>query len=343
MDELKLLREVRKDVPAATDSLIDGGRDQLLRRIDPGSRKKNKRRRTKVLRITLTSVATLALVTALVGGNVVGLAGWRGAASAEAAEVLNSAAELTIKTSDPVVGPGQYLKIDSTNLWSSGASKATMKGGGDPNKQWFWLDTEKIATYIPANRQDEWVMVRSGRVPTTFFDEGSKEFALELYKSRGDTSATWRGKGGAFQNSPSGFPSEGDLASMPRNPYLLLNSIYKKTIGIGDSPDAEALVVIADLLRTGLVPADLRAALYKAAAMIPGVTVVDSQATLHGQMGVAIGRVENDSVRKDIIIDPKTGLLIGERTVTLKADGPVPAGTAGVWTTIRTTVVDSAP
>lgn len=349
MDELKLLREMRSDIPIVKDSLIERGHEQLLQRItpgqkNPGQKKLNKRRRTKGLRIAMGSLATLALVTALVAGNVVGPAGWRGAASAEAAEVLNQAAELTINTADPVVGPGQYLKIESTNLWPSGAAAASPAGyDGPPTKQWFWLDTQAITTYIPADRQDEWVMVRSGRIPTTFFDVETKDFVQKTQGLQGGTPQTWRGKGGAFQDEPSGMPSESFLASLPRNPYLLLNSIYKQSLGKGDSLDSQAMIEIAALLRTGLVPADLRAALYKAAAMIPGVTLVDKQATLDGQVGIAIGRVERNAVRTDIIIDPATGQLIGERTVTLQADGPLPAGTAGEWTTIRTTVVDSAP
>ena len=104
------------------------------------------------------------------------------------------------------------------------------------------------------------------------------------------------------------------------------------------------MVYIADLLRTGLIPADLRAALYKAAALIPGVTVTDNQATLRGQTGVAIGRVEDVShMRQDIIIDPLTGQLIGERSVLTEGTGDIPAGTVAGWTTIRTRVVDSAP
>lgn len=343
MDELQLLREMRKDTPDANDSMLDGGRQQLLRRINAEEAPASKRRGKRALRTTLTSVATLGLATALVAGNVVGLAGWRGGATAEAAEVLNNAAEMAIKTSDPVVGPGQYLKIESTNLWASSASQATGAGQPDSGKQWFWLDTEQIASYIPANRQDEWVMVRSGRVPTTFFDEETRAFVLDLPKDDADTAGTFRGKDGSVYGGPSGMPSEGDLASMPRDPYRLLNSIYKQSIGQGKSPDSQAMVVIADLLRTGLIPADLRAALYKAAAMIPGMSIVDNQATLDGQVGVAIGRVENDSARKDIIIDPKSGLMIGERTVSLKDFGSIPAGTAFEWTTIRTSVVDSAP
>ena len=61
----------------------------------------------------------------------------------------------------------------------------------------------------------------------------------------------------------------------------------------------------------------LRAALYKAAALIPGVSVTDDQAALDGQSRVAIGRVEGAlNVRQDITIDPTTGQLIGEREVT---------------------------
>jgi RNA polymerase sigma-70 factor (ECF subfamily) len=125
---------------------------------------------------------------------------------------------------------------------------------------------------------------------------------------------------------------------------MLLNNIFKKTMGQGQSIDGEALVFIADLLRTGMVPADLRAALYKAAALIPGVSVTDGQATLGGRKGIAIGRVEETShTRQDIIIDPKTGLLIGERQVLTQAQGPIPAGTATTLTTIGTSVSDTAP
>ncbi|MFB9163636.1 CU044_5270 family protein [Arthrobacter psychrochitiniphilus] len=344
MDELKLLREMRNDIPIVKDSVIDSGRHQLLHRIAPGGVKKSKRRPRKALRITLMTTATLGLVTALVGGNVIGLAGWRGAASAEAAEVLNNAASMSIKTVDPVVGPGQYLKIDSTNLWMSTYGVQDASGSVGSNTTVEWLDTEKMSFYVPADRDQEWVWDRSGRVPTTFFSAQAKETALEQAKDIGDTSEHLRAANGAFYGSPSTFPTEKELAGYSRDPRMLLNGIYLKTLGAGQSLDGEALVWIADLLRTGLVPADLRAALYQAAALIPGVSVTDNQATLDGQSGVAIGRVEGASnIRQDVIIDPATGQLIGERQVALEAMGSVPAGATIGWTTIRTTVVNSLP
>ena len=118
-----------------------------------------------------------------------------------------------------------------------------------------------------------------------------------------------RARNGAFYGS-SGWWIATDLSKLPRDPYRLLNSIYKQTVGQGQSVDGEALVFIADLLRTGVVPADLRAALYKAAAMIPGVTVTEGQANLDGRTGVAIGRLEEGpaKTRQELIIDPGTGL-----------------------------------
>ncbi|WP_104087192.1 CU044_5270 family protein [Arthrobacter sp. GMC3] len=347
MDELKLLREMHDDVPGVTDAAVNQGREQLLRRMDPersGAQKAKKKHRRKALRIAVMSVATLGLAAALVAGNVIGVSRPQGLASADAAEVLNNAAELTIKTADPVVGPGQFLKVDSTNLWLSMMGAHNPPDGVGAHGEMEWLDTEKMSLYIPANRDQEWVWERSGRIPTTFFDEKSKEFALNQAKEMGDTSELLKGVGGAFYNSPSSFPDEKDMAAYSRDPRMLLDGIYKRTAGAGQSADGEALVYIADLLRTGMVPADLRAALYKAAALIPGVSVTDNQATLDGQTGIAIGRVEKASdFRQDIIIDPATGQLIGEREVALTDRGSIPAGTAVGWTTIRTTVVDSAP
>jgi len=65
--------------------------------------------------------------------------------------------------------------------------------------------------------------------------------------------------------------------------------------------------------------------------MIPGVVVTEDQATLNGRTRVSIGRLEPSSgLRQDIIIDSKTGELIGERSVIVdpKEGSPFPAGTS---------------
>lgn len=100
------------------------------------------------------------------------------------------------------------------------------------------------------------------------------------------------------------------------------------SLGLREVPESEAFVTIADGPRTGVVPADLRAALYKAAALIPGVTVGDRQAKVDGKTGIAIGIPSPDGVaRTDIIIDPTSGLMIGEQDVLLGGLSRLPSAT----------------
>ena len=131
-----------------------------------------------------------------------------------------------------------------------------------------------------------------------------------------------------------------------RDPRVLLNYIYRATLGTGNSPDGEALVFIADTLNTGFATAATRAALYRAAILIPGVTLTANSATLDGTTGVAIGRVEQKyGIRQDLIINPDTGELIGEREVATRdlPDGTGKAGDTLSWSSATTTVVNAVP
>jgi RNA polymerase sigma-70 factor (ECF subfamily) len=209
------------------------------------------------------------------------------------------------------------------------------------------LSTREL--YVPADRDDEWVWMRGLRRPYQTFGPASEAAAQDdwnrqLAKRAPDYQENVRALGGSFYGSPG--PDFDELDALPRDPYRLLNYIYRTTLGSGPSPDGEALVWIADTLRGGGIPADLRGAIYEAAAMIPGVAVPEGQATLNGRAGVSIGRLEpSNGLRQDIIIDPKTGQLIGERSVIVnpKEGSPFPAGTSEGWTAITTTVVDEAP
>jgi hypothetical protein len=77
------------------------------------------------------------------------------------------------------------------------------------------------------------------------------------------------------------------VKNLPLDAQGLLDIIRQR--GRQGRPEAETLEAIAAALGTGVVPADLRAALYKAAALIPGATVVYRQANLDGKAGTAIG------------------------------------------------------
>lgn len=358
MNDLQLLREMRSDIGSATPATLARGRTKLMAKIGSTSRPEaatDMRAPAKVTpirirrRVLMASAAAALLVGGIVAADVVLPA--RPGAIAEAAEVLNNAAAATIQTSDPVVGPGQYLKIETTELTGSGSQTAD---GSVIN----WQETTGGQVYVPADREGEWVWNREGRVPLASSSEEAKAEAQRLReRSKTDNfpkdqvnpmvGGVLRANGGAFYgNEPTviiGTPLK-DADSLPKDPRALLDLIYERTKGAGKSPEIKALGTITAALRTGAIPADLRAALYKAAALIPGVTVVDKQATIDGRTGIAIGIPSPDGgSRQETIIDPTTGLMIGERNVLLKDYPGFPAGTVTTWTSVRTSVVNTAP
>jgi len=342
MDELTLLRRIHETPEPTLQALSEGRRamDKAIQGTRTRTIARTKARRRATWTLCVTGVAA-ALTVGLVMSDVVGIAGLRPGASAAAAEVLTSAAQATIATADPVVGPGQYLSI-TTDAVNSGTL------GNDDGTTVTFLTASSDTLYVPGDSTADWVWDRSARTPVTFFGNLTED----------EQAATWRSlvsgefkaepeflvaPNGAFYGSDAVDTPE-SLAKLPRDSRILLNQIYRTNIGAGRSLDGEAFVIIADILRTGLATADLRAALYKAAAMIPGVTVTDQQTNVDGRSGIAIGRTEDaDHTRQEIIIDPLSGLVIGEREVALQAIAGFPAGTNLSSTAVTTTVVDSVP
>ncbi|MDK1326301.1 CU044_5270 family protein [Arthrobacter sp. zg-Y1143] len=344
MDELHLLRATRNTTGTVPPAVLAAGREKLMQRT---AEEDSAREPAPVLhprrpwrRALLASAAAAALVAALVAVDVVG-SDERPGATAEAAEVLNAAAAATITSSDPVLAPGQYLLVDTDMVGTT--STVTPEG-----QEFSWLTRRDHQVYIPADRSGEWVWIREPSKPVQFFDEGSRQEAERVgagSSDSGDVSRAPRGEfGGSTQHVLNDMPLQEAVEGAPRDPRQLLDLLYEGNAGGGQTPHEEAFERIAETLGTGAIPADLRAALYQAAALIPGVSVVDREAALAGRTGISLGiGSPEQGYRSEIIIDPQTGLMIGERTVLLEDGKIFPAGTALGWSAVTTSVVDSAP
>ena len=101
------------------------------------------------------------------------------------------------------------------------------------------------------------------------------------------------------------------LQSLPTDPQVLLHRIRLLQTG-GRSPDAEAFGTIGDLIRESVMPPRVSAALYRAAALIPGVTVISSSTDAIGRPGVAVSLTVR-SEQQEWIFDRHTYQLLGER------------------------------
>ncbi|GGQ50011.1 CU044_5270 family protein [Streptomyces mutabilis] len=128
-------------------------------------------------------------------------------------------------------------------------------------------------------------------------------------------------------------PTYDFLAALPTDPDTLLKRIRddaERNHGAGSGsttgPDQEAFVTIGDLLRNGVTPPETAAALYRAAALIPGVDVVPDAVDAAGRNGVAVART-HDGERTEWIFDRSTARLLGERTVLVVDNAWGEAGT----------------
>ena len=292
--------------------------------------------RTTTHRALAVAMIVATVVVVLVLGNVTGiLGGAHGGASASAAEVLNKAASLAASQPDPIVQPGQFLRIETHSVdKTSGLSR----GGNSVS----WLVPSTSVIYRPYDVSDLWILERHQLKPTDFIGAGAQAEAEKEWSRQqseplinGSTRAPYGGLWG------SSIENVGQLPTDARKLYNHFTSTYR---GGSNSPEEDTWVRIIDLLQTGSAPAQLRSALYRAAAFIPGVQITGDDVTLDGHTAVVLGRIQSDrNERQEMLIDKSTGLFVGQREVTLKTQGMTPAGSIVSSSSVTTTVVDTAP
>ncbi|GIH60000.1 CU044_5270 family protein [Microbispora siamensis] len=134
-----------------------------------------------------------------------------------------------------------------------------------------------------------------------------------------------------------------NLKKLPADPEKMRGYLYDRPHG-DNPPDTGAWTAVGDLLRETYVPAPQRAALFKAAATIPGVTVTENVEDAAGRTGIGVGRISG-GVREEIIFDPSTYELLGERGIVVdEKEAKAPAGSLVASTAqLEVTVDDTAP
>lgn len=258
-------------------------------------------------------------------------------ASVEAASLLTHAAD-SIHASDPAAAPTQWWRVESHERYLSTVTGTDKDAEGLTPSSWL-VDSSRV-TFLAVD----------GSRPSIVVDGGSRVVRrlagpADAVRPQFGAGETWT-TGLAPTAVPAGWqqPSPEWLAALPRDPAALRDRLYADTAGHGRSVDGEAFVYVADLLRSGVVPADLRSALYRVLATVPGVEITSSSASIGADDGVGLGYYEaKDGTRQEIVIDPANGELIGERYVAVEAVDGIPAGTVTGTTTWSRTLVDDVP
>lgn len=279
------------------------------------------------------------------------LPGAQAPAASAASLTLRQAANATIHEQDQPLGPGQYRYIRSDSWATDGIVIA-----GSPHFLAFQAE-EITELWVPADQTANWLQ-RSTPTGKRVWVIGSEQEAAAAGIKPGDLGGRQQenltAPCGDFYPANGAPPSCSDIAhvagwqqptptwlsTLPTDPQGMLDRLRKDAPANGRG-DAELVVYVADALRTGLVPANVRALFYQALALLPDLKITQQVANLAGRTGVAMGIDDAESpTRQEIIVDPHSGQYIGERTVTLKAGDGFKAGSVQEFSSVTTAVVN---
>jgi hypothetical protein len=282
------MAELARMAPAPPERELPAGRQHTLREhlmselrlaASPPAGRPAIRRRTPVIVLAAAGAATLAaaLVLALMPANTPG-------ASPSAAQLLAKIATVAVRQPGPPVRDSQFWYIKS---WGAGMGCNAATGKcvlEEPHQRQVWQSVSNLCV-------------------TGLLREHGQNIPLAYNGNRQQCPD----RGGVND------PTYRFLQSLPTGPHALLSLIERQMSG-QQPPSKEAFVTIGDLLGEAIAPPRVSAALYRAAALIPGVTVVADATDAIGRPGVAVAMTV-EGVRNEWIFSKQTLRYLGERGI----------------------------
>ncbi|MEX0167904.1 CU044_5270 family protein [Streptomyces sp. LMG1-1-1.1] len=312
-------RQETGDLPAIEEHDLPPGRHQfhkerLMNRIhDDRLAAAARPARNPFLRKAILLPAATALAGALAVGVLAVLPG--GATGGADDRATGPALTTSIGTVDAHGAPGF---LDRISLAAAAADAPQSRAG-----QYVYIETRAANTHVRTVGDKSSLVSQPLHTRQTWRSpDGLKGWLIEPGNT-GPEGITLEGRDeqGNVPKPHLGAPSHDYLAALPTDPDALLRKIYAETEGQGNGKDQQAFTTIGDLLVESWPSPKLTAALYKAAAKIPGVVLVDSATDAAGRKGVAVARLDEvGGQRTEWIFDPRTYAFLGERTVQVKGD-----------------------
>jgi hypothetical protein len=313
-----LSRQAQRAIPATSDVWPE----ILRRRADRAARTRSSKLRVS-RRATLRAAGALGLAVIM----VVALAPWlsRTQTTAAAAFFGELAVVAAAQPAAPAVPPGSYAYTRSQAM------------------QLFHAPSIGVSVLFPRTREI-WVSPDgSGRLR----DKRAGDPVFTSESSR----AAWIAAGSPplgvdidADYGPGGLHFE-DLSALPTDTAALTALVRERASKSAAVPlDVEMFVVVGDLLRETRAAPEVRAALYRVAASIPGVELIGNMQDRAGRQGIAVAKTTyhfGGTQRRTLIFDPTTATLLGEESVLLRwLDGPA---VVSYVTYLESEVVDQLP
>ncbi|MGC4885581.1 CU044_5270 family protein [Micromonospora sp. DT227] len=240
-------------------------------------------------RIATVGATAAAGALALVVGQVVSIGGQPPATSAQAAEILHHAAESALSNGERVPRADQFVFTETKTL-------VPVVGQAQPrneiSRSWRSIDG-----------------TRDGLLWFSAPKEGGRQTVV-VPGCRDGRAAQWTSDGGlrTDETQPC-IPSPAYLPGLPGNAGDMLTHLKKMSGNTNPGPD-EMFGNIGNLIRSGYLPPRARAALYEAAAKIPGVVASVGLTDAAGRTGAAVS-LSGELARYDLLFEPKTYEFLG--------------------------------
>jgi hypothetical protein len=271
-----------------------------------------------VRRIGLVGGVAAAAAAAVFSASSLGLWGAPQAASAEAVVLLRHAA--TVAARAPVLTPSadQFIYVKSVQTAAVITNNTSVREQTDLREVWASVDGTRtgLIRTLPAGRGPSW-----------------RETSLAGCRNGAPT--------GSGTASARCSPTPAYHGGLPTTAGAMVTYLYRHSQG-QNPPDVQAFITAGHLIRESLVRPAALAAVFRAVARIPGVTVARRATNAAGQHGVGVQQTYH-GISEQLIFNPRTFAFIGEREVVVAADAGLPIGTVMDSTAILAAGVTNHP
>jgi hypothetical protein len=291
------LAELARLLPGPADHEFPAGRQLALKEHlmsevrlavrTPADMPATRRRWKSALVVTVAAAAACAIAIALLPGTL--LPRTTPGASPAAVRLLARIATAAAAQPSPAVRNSQFSYIES---W--GSNQVCQVEGGrvtsctvdKPHESQIWLSVSNLCvTGLLREHGQDTPLASSGSFPHC-----------------------------PYQGNVN-YPTYRFLQSLPTNPQVLLSLIERDMTGQLPRPE-DAFTAIGDLLDQSIAPPRVSAALYRAAALIPGVTVVANATDAIDRVGVAVA-FTYQGMRSEWIFSKRTLQYLGGRNISV--------------------------
>jgi hypothetical protein len=332
IDELDLLRRHRDEPAPPSEQVRAAARRSLERvmhrdtRVPGGAGHRRGAPSRRRLLASTAIAAAIAVIAIAVGVSV--RSGSTTQPALAAGPVLQRLAHIASTQPWAFPGPGQYLYTTSHSLSESD----TVLPGGLECRLMF---EEYRQNWIAANGEG---LFREIDGPAHYLSNHEPVACKAAPVQPAGESDTW-----AAPDCLSIDPIP--LGHLPRNPARLRARLLTGKVEGGPLGPAEAFTQVGDLLRETDAPPALRAALYRAAAGLPGVKALGTVTDKLGRRGIGLA-FDKDGVRHELIFSDKTSALLAEQELLVGSVRGIHAarGTVLQWSAYTAgRVVDQLP